>query len=78
LIAFLIDLAAPRRGDDLLVIIAVVVIVIALVTVVAVATGIFVFMRTRQSRVSARAIVNDGREQDSRSRLDLGSGSSNP
>ena len=52
MLALLIDVAPVGGGGELLAVIALVIVVISVVTVVALATGLFIFIRLRQSRAA--------------------------
>ena len=61
MLALLIDVAPGGGGGELLAVIALVIVVISVVTVVALATGLFIFIRLRQSRAAMDAL-RDGWE----------------
>ncbi|MEK6337610.1 MAG: hypothetical protein AABM67_22040 [Acidobacteriota bacterium] len=56
MLALLLDVAPGVGGKELIAIIALVILVISVVTVVALATGVFIFIRLRQSRAAADAV----------------------
>ena len=56
MLALLIDVAPGGGSNELLAIIALVIVVISVITVVALASGLFIFIRLRQSRAAADAV----------------------
>ena len=58
MLALLLDVAPGGGGNELLAIIALVIVVISVVTVVGLATGLFIFLRLRQSRAAIAAARN--------------------